>query len=258
MLLSGACLAQNTVDINEEGFPQMYGGKTEWKRFLHDHLVYPATALENKTEGSVKIEFLIPQDGKEIEPKIVKSAGPELDKEALRLVKLIEWEPAYKKSSTVNIHQHIEVDFSTAKYKKWTKERGFTTPTYTDMPCDSVHGIYESVEKKPVFQNANKTFQEFIYSNLEYPEMAKRQDLEGNVVLSFVVETDGRVSNIRIQKGVGGGCDEEAIRVIGLTSWKPAIRENKYVRYRTSYTMVFSLKNSFKDNSSGSQRTWGQ
>jgi protein TonB len=119
--------------------------------------------------------------------------------------------------------------------------------------------VYETAEQSPIYNNPEKTFAEFIYANLEYPEVATRQNIEGNVKLTFVVEPDGMVSNIKILgDGVGGGCNNEAIRVIGLTKYTPAIRDKQYVRYRMSFTMNFSLKNSFKDNSNGSQRSWGQ
>ena len=261
MLLSGSCLGQlvpHAYSYNIDNFPDVYGGKEEWKRFLHDHLIYPAAELATKTEGTVEIFFVVTKEGKGALAKVTKSVSPAIDLEAMRLLSLLEWMPSQKGDEAVSVEHSIEIKFNVSKYKKWVKERGYEKGAFTDLPLDSSFAVYESVDKAPSFSNPDKTFTEFVYSTLEYPEIARQQGLEGNMVMNFIVEPDGRPSNIRIQKGVGGGCNEEAIRVIGLTKWKPAQKGGKYVRYRMYYTMIFNLKNSFKDNSGGTQRAWGQ
>lgn len=253
-----AQLVPHAYEFNVDNFPEVYGGKVEWKRFLHDHLVYPADELKKKTEGLVRINFVVTDKGKGVQPKVVRSLSPSLDKEALRLFNMLEWVPSNQGDKTVSVEHSLEIKFSASKYRKWVKERGFEKQAYTDLPADTSFAVYENVDKGASFDNKDKTFPEFVYSTLEYPEIARLQNLEGNIVMNFIIEPDGRVSNIRITKGVGGGCNEEATRLIGLTKWKPAQKNGMYVRYRMYYTMLFSLKNSFKDNSSGSQRSWGQ
>jgi TonB family protein len=246
--------------FNVDNFPEMSGGKEEMKRFLHDHLVYPAEDLKNKKEGAVLLNFVVTKEGKSINIQVVKSITPAIDKEAIRLLKLIEWIPAQKEGNVVNVNYNSEINFSLSKYKKQVKERGFDTPSYIDLPTDTSLLVYDKTEERPpVFNNTDKGFTEFVYTNLEYPEIALRQNIEGNIKLSFVVEPDGQVSNIKIVNGgLSGGCNNEAIRVIGLTKWQPAIRDKQYVRYRMNFTMNFSVKNNFKDNSNGTQRSWGQ
>ena len=256
-----AAVAQGkgSYTFNVDNFPDIYGGKEEMKRFLHDHLVYPTEDMKRKWEGTVKLNFVVTKEGKTENIKVIESVSTDVDKEAVRLLKLIDWIPSRKEGELVNVDYSLSIPFSVSKYKKQVKERGFDTPLYTDMPVDTSLGIYEKGERSPEFNVPDKTFSEFVYANLEYPEAATRQNIEGNVKLSFVVEPNGRVSDIKILNGgIGGGCNNEAIRVIGLTKWKPAINEGKYVRYRMSFTMSFAVKNAFKDNSSGSQNTWGR
>ncbi len=249
----------HAYSYNVDNFPDVFGGKSEWKRFLHDHMIYPTEELAKKTEGKVQIFFIVTKEGKGINPKIGKSVSPAIDKEAMRLFNMLEWLPSSQNGTAVDVDHSVEINFSVSKYKKWVKERGYDKLAFTDIPSDTSFAVHESADKGPSFTNPDKTYAEFIYSNLEYPEMASRQGLEGNLAMSFIVEPDGHVSNIRIQNaGIGGGCNEEAIRVIGLTTWKPAKKNNMYVRYRMYYTMVFSIKNSFKDNSGGTQRNGGQ
>jgi TonB family protein len=250
---------KSRYSFNVDNFPDVYGGKTELKRFLNDHLIYPSEDFKNKKEGTVLLNFIVNKEGKSTNILVAKSITAAIDKEAIRLVKLIDWMPSHKEGNAVNVKFSLEIPFSLSKYKKAIKERGFDKPLYTDLPTDTSLNIYETAEQSPIFNNPEKTFTEFIYANLEYPDVASRQNIEGNIKLTFVVEPDGMVSNIKILgDGVGGGCNEEAIRVIGLTKYTPTIRDKQYVRYRMSFTMNFSLKNSFKDNSNGSQRSWGQ
>ena len=244
--------------FNIDNFPSMYGGKPEWQRFLHDHLVYPKEELKKNIEGTVKIDFVVREDGKGINPRLKKSISPAIDKEALRLFNMIEWFPAYKDGKAVNVNHTIDINFSVAKYKKLIKERGFDGKAFNDLPADTSLFVYDGIDKDAEYTNPEKTFTEFIASNLEYPEEAKRKGLEGNVAMTFIIETDGRLSNIRIQKGLSGGCNEEAIRVMGLTTWKPAVKNNMYVRYRSNYTFTFSLKLNVQDGNPGSQRMGGQ
>jgi len=260
-LLSMGAFAQlvpHEYSYSVDNFPDVYGGRVEWKRFLHDHMIYPKYELEKKIEGPVKIFFVVTKQGKPARAKVTQGVSEGLDKEALRLLSLLEWMPSYQGDSAVNVQHSVEINFSVSKYKKWVKARGYEMGAYTDLPLDSTFAIHESADKAPSFTDPEKTFPEFVYTSLDYPVIAKQQGLEGNIVMSFIVEPDGRTSNIRIQKGVGGGCNEEAIRVIGLTKWKPAQKNGKYVRYRMFYTMIFSLKSAFKDNSNGTQRGWGQ
>lgn len=260
-LLINNCLAQGKgiYGFNVDNFPDIYGGKEELKRFLHDHLIYPDNDVKNKKEGTVSLDFVVTKEGKTENIRVAKSISADMDKEAIRLVKLLDWIPSRKEGVAVNVNHSLDIPFSLSKYKKQVKERGFDTPLYTDIPVDTSFNIYETGERSAMFNIPDKTFTEFVYSNLEYPEAALKQSIEGNVKLSFVVEPDGQVADIKIlNEGVGGGCNNEAIRVIGLSKWKPAIRDKQYVRYRMSFTMNFSVKNSFKDNSNGSQRSWGQ
>lgn len=261
-LITNHCFAQQDKGVysfNVDNFPDIYGRKEEMKRFFHDHLIYPAEDLKSKKEGTVKLSFVVTKEGKTENIKVAQSVSAGIDKEAIRLTSLIDWIPSRKEGALVNVDYSLDIPFSISKYKKSVKERGFDTPLYTDLPVDTSLNIYETGERSAMFNIPDKTFTEFVYTNLQYPEVALRQSIEGNVKLSFVVEPDGQVSDIKILNGgVAGGCNNEAIRVIGLTKWKPAIRDKQYVRYRMGFTMNFSVKNSFKDNSNGNQRGWGQ
>ena len=91
----------------------------------------------------------------------------------------------------------------------------------------------------------------FLAKNLKFPAEAKEREIQGTVRSSFVVETDGSVSNIIIVNSVGGGCDNEAIRLIQETHWIPAEKDGKYVRSRNMQDITFNIGNrNFQDGNS--------
>ena len=81
----------------------------------------------------------------------------------------------------------------------------------------------------------------YLLNNLSYPESAKLGEISGTVRLSFVVETDGAISNIIVENTVGGGCDNEAIRLMEGTHWIPAVKDGKYVRSRNEQEITFNF-----------------
>ncbi len=83
----------------------------------------------------------------------------------------------------------------------------------------------------------------FISRNLKYPEEAREQDIQGVAVLSFVVSDRGDIERIQILRGIGGGCAEEAVRVIGeMPRWQPAIYKGEYVYTQFTLPITFGLK----------------
>jgi TonB family protein len=90
-------------------------------------------------------------------------------------------------------------------------------------------------------------FYEVIARNIKYPAFAKRQGVQGKVFVEFIVEKDGTISNVRTIKGIGGGCDEEAERVVRLSpNWNPGLLHGKPVRQKMVLPITF--KTEFKNN----------
>jgi protein TonB len=106
---------------------------------------------------------------------------------------------------------------------------------------DIVYGT-ESLEKFPEFEGGMAAWAKFIQHNLRYPEIAVEQGTQGKVFVSFVVEKDGSISDVSVVKGIGSGCDEEALRVIRKSPrWKPGMQQNIPVRVRYNMPLSFIL-----------------
>jgi len=110
------------------------------------------------------------------------------------------------------------------------------------MPEEKVDEIFTRVEVKPAPVGGIKAFYDYIGGNLQYPYRAKREGIEGRVFVEFVVEKDGSLTNIKVAKGIGGGCDEEAVRVIkGAPKWKPGKQLGRFVKVRMILQIKFNL-----------------
>ncbi len=92
---------------------------------------------------------------------------------------------------------------------------------------------------------AGKKMLEFIYFNIKYPEAAQNNGVEGTVVLSFIVNKEGTVSNVTVVRSVGHGCDEEALRVVeSFPRWIPAIENGEYRDAKLNLPIHFRLETS--------------
>lgn len=98
------------------------------------------------------------------------------------------------------------------------------------------------VEVMPQFPGGMPALSAYVSEHLKYPEKAKELRVEGLVLLQFVVEKDGSVSNAEVIRGIGYGCDEEALRVLRqMPAWKPGQQGGKPVRVRFSLPISFKL-----------------
>jgi TonB family protein len=99
---------------------------------------------------------------------------------------------------------------------------------------------YESL-KMPVYPGGNKAFQEFISKNVRYPKEAEDANIDGSVIVGYEITDDGMVQNPHIIKGLGYGCDEEAIRVIGLLRYEKVRNKRVVVKLTAKTTIHFNL-----------------
>lgn len=102
--------------------------------------------------------------------------------------------------------------------------------------------VPDLLEKYPEFPGGMSAFMKFLRKNLRYPERAAEAGVGGKVLVSFVVEKDGRLTDIRIVRGIGFGCDEEAARVLKKSpAWEPGIQNNRQVRVLYTIPLHFQL-----------------
>lgn len=101
---------------------------------------------------------------------------------------------------------------------------------------------FSIVESQPTPKDGMKVFYEYISTNLKYPEEAKKSGIEGKVFIEFVVDENGKLTNIKAVRGIGAGCDEEAIRVLkAAPNWNPAKIVDMAVKVRMILPITYKL-----------------
>lgn len=107
----------------------------------------------------------------------------------------------------------------------------------------STQKVFDIVDEMPVFPGGDHELIKYIAENLEYPQEAMEIGIQGRVFVKIIVEPDGSISNAQIIRGIGYGCDEEAIRVIELMpNWEPGRKNGEVVRVTMAVPVNFKLQ----------------
>jgi protein TonB len=107
---------------------------------------------------------------------------------------------------------------------------------------DETYDIF-GVNKMPGFPGGERDLMMYLAKNIEYPVLAKENNIEGTVVLGFVVGKDGSINEVKIMKDIGGGCGKEALRVVsGMPAWIPGEANGHAVKVRFTLPVRFKLQ----------------
>ena len=103
---------------------------------------------------------------------------------------------------------------------------------------------FQLVEEKPSFNGGDANeFSKWVNQHLEYPEIAKENGVQGRVTLQFTVNPDGRVSNVKVLRGVDSSLDKEAVRVVSMSpKWKPGKQRDRAVKVTYTFPVIFQLR----------------
>jgi protein TonB len=122
------------------------------------------------------------------------------------------------------------------------EEYEFTPPEIEEEEIVEAE-IFKVVEEMPEFPGGAAKMMEFIQKNIKYPMIARESDIQGRVFVNFVVEPDGSITNVTVMRGIGGGCDEEALRVVqSMPNWKPGKQRGSAVRCSFTVPIIFKLQ----------------
>jgi periplasmic protein TonB len=103
--------------------------------------------------------------------------------------------------------------------------------------------IFTVVEEQPGYPGGDEARIKFLQENIKYPEEAKELGVQGKVFVTFVVEVDGSITDVRVLRGIGAGCDEEAIRVVrSMPRWVPGKQRGQPVRVQFNLPIKFTLQ----------------
>ena len=138
------------------------------------------------------------------------------------------------------IEEEIEIDLDV----EITEETEIEEIVFEEEPEEEeADELFLVVEENASFPGGPGEWRKYLSKNLRYPRQAKRMGIQGAVFLSFTVDKNGVISDIQVPRGIGGGCDEEATRVLKASpKWKPGKQRGKAVKSKMNIRVIFKLQ----------------
>lgn len=138
------------------------------------------------------------------------------------------------------IEEEIEINMDTEVTEQTKVEEVKIVPQEEEK--EDPDQIFLVVEETAAPTGGMPAFYEYVAKKLKYPAQARRMGIEGKVFVEFVIERDGSITDVKAIKGIGAGCDEEAVRVLqSAPKWKPGKQRGKPVRQRMVLPIAFKL-----------------
>jgi TonB family protein len=258
----------DTVYQVVEQMPEFPGGVEAMMQYVVGNVKYPQDAINEGKSGRVFVSFVVEKDGRVSNVKVMKGICESIDKEAVRVVSSMpRWYAGMHKGEPVRVRYMMPIKFQArdltgdgetdAAMVRMEDENGHSyhidrsvetdNQRKADMKPDK-NGVYQIVEQMPEFPGGMEALIEHVGKNIVYPEEAKKKEIQGRVFIGFIVEKDGSINEVKVLRSIGGGCDEEAVRVIkGMPKWKPGMQEGKPVRVSYQMPIVFKLDDAAKN-----------
>ena len=236
------------------------GGPQGYADYLASHQKYPTAAMKANQEGTVMVTFVVDKSGGISEVEVKQPIAPLLDAEAIRVIKAApKWTPAHHKGKVVRQRVTVPVSFVLAEGSGEVVEMpapGSTKPGQPLPPgaveaapgTSSVIGTTASgaaiirPEKAAQPVGGNTAFFTWIAENQKYPDLARKRHIQGKVLVEFIVQPDGSLTDVRVPQKHGSGLDEESIRLIkAAPKWEPALYQGKPIKQKMVLPVLFQL-----------------
>lgn len=253
---NGDVIFQGKKNAIYDGYIKGILSRPEWNKIKNKYSKKSFLTLPNtykiKTYDVSKIHYSIVVNGKR---KQIRNAdeGPQYltdlanDISALISDK-IRWNKlSFKENPQTQNKSELGFDSSIEEVQA---EEFVESPTF-EMPAEkriediepTPESVFSFVEQMPEFPGGLDALMNFIRTRIQYPPMAIESGIKGKVICSFIVNTDGSISDAKVLRGIGGGCDEEAIRVIkSMPNFKPGKQNGHPVRVKYNLPLSFNLK----------------
>ena len=194
----------------------------------------------------VLIQFVIEADGSISTAKVVRGVSPGLNEEALRVVNEMndlpeKWTPGKHEGRNVAVQFTLPIKFMLGEQKSEAESQIQNSKTESDQKA------FTFVEEMPSFPGGTDAMYKYIYETIKYPKEDREQGKEGMVIINFIVEADGSITNAKVLRGVSPGLNAEGLRVInGMNdlpeNWIPGKHEGKNVAVQFTLPLKFVLQ----------------
>jgi protein TonB len=216
---------------------EMPGGLEGFQKYLSDNLVYPTSSIRNKTQGTVVVSFIVEKNGSVSNVEVKSGLDQACNNESVRVIsKSPKWKPARHDGQVVRQRLTVPIQF---------KMPGSAADTAKTSTADSTQsGDLKRVDpEQPARpENGQEAFFKYLQENQKYPAKARKNQVQGKVMVEFIVEKDGTLTNLKVIKRLGNGLDEEALRLINKgPKWLPAEYKGEPIRQKMILPVIFQL-----------------
>lgn len=255
--------------------PAYPGGQSALFEFLSKNIKYPVQAEAKGIQGRVIATFVVEQDGSISNVAIAKSVDPLLDKESTRLIKnMPKWIPGKQGGKPVRVKYTLPITYRLSSSKKKPASNLFQARDSVSQQGGDLKNqqataegkVLDVVEQMPSFAGGSYTVNvmgadgvmrnetrtcppgqaglfQWLASNIKYPVVAEENGVQGRVVVTFIVERDGTINDVKVVKSVDPSLDKEAIRVVkAMPKWNPGKQKGESVRVQYTMPVTFRLK----------------
>lgn len=139
----------------------------------------------------------------------------------------------------VEIENEVEIN---AEATEETVVEDYVAPPVVEEEVVPEEEIFQIVEEMPSPAGGMEALYTYLAENMRYPIVAMESGIQGRVYVNFVVEKDGSITDVKVARGIGGGCDEEAVRVVkSMPKWNPGKQRGRPVRVLYGIPVIFTL-----------------
>lgn len=217
--------------------PSFPGGDDALNKFLGSNIRYPKEAMEKNIGGTVFVSFIVTNEGRVTDVKTVGAQkGGGLEEEAMRVVKTMpQWKPGRQNNRNVSVMFNLPIRFTLAPPPPPAPGKG---------KGPDKNGVYVFVDNPPSFAGGDAALNKYLSTTIRYPKEAINKKIGGTIFVSFIVDDNGVVKDIKtVGTKKGGGLEEEAIRVVsGMPKWVPGKHEGKNVPVRFNLPIRFTIQ----------------
>lgn len=212
-------------------------------KYLSANIRYPEAAHKAGTQGRVTVQFVVSKDGSIGDVKVIRGVDPTLDAEAIRVISgMPKWKPGTQKGEPVNVRYTVPVMFRLTP-EPVEKIDEMIVVGYRNPDAPVTGEVYETVDKMPEFPGGMTGLMQHLSKNIRYPAEAHTNNIQGRVVVSVIINTEGKATNAQIVQGVAPSLDAEALRVATtMPDWTPGTKDGKPVNVKYTFPVVFRLQ----------------
>ena len=233
------------VAEEEAMFP---GGMEAMMKYLQENIKYPEQAKNNGVQGRVIVQFVVNKDGSISNDTVVRSVDPLLDAEAIRVVRnMPNWTPGKQRGEPVRVRFTMPVAFGMGGNTTSGTPHTYTNTTVKQKTVakqdDAEDEIVNAPEEQAVYPGGMQELMKYMQKEIKYPKEAQDKGIQGRVIVQFVVNKDGSITDTKIVRSADPQLDAEALRIVNaMPNWTPGKQRGEPVRTYFTIPVNFRLQ----------------